>query len=659
MTPLLFVLAGSGMFLLSGALALALGRSIRAGAWVAVAGAVSGGLVGVAGAIASLHGGWSGELSAAWEVPGGALVVGVDPLSAFFLAPLFVVGALCAVYGRRYMDGASVPAAELNFLLAAMVLVLVARHAIVFLLAWETMTLLAYLLVTRDHDVHEVRRAGWVYLIASHVAIVILIALFVGVAGSGDGDLGFAAIERSAPPAWAATGFMVLALIGFGIKAGVGGLHVWLPEAHAAAPSHVSALMSGVLIKLGLYGILRFAVILCPEGWFGITLMVLGVAGALAGIVLALTQRDLKRVLAYSSVENVGIIVLCLGVGFWARAGDNVEVAAVAFAGGLLHVWNHALMKSLMFLGAGSVLHAAGTKDMERLGGLLRRMPWTGASMILGAVAIAGLPPLNGLTSEWLLYRSLADVGVGDAEPPALAAMGAAAAVALVGGLAVLCFTRLVGTVLLGVPRSSGASRTHESPLAMVAPMAVLAIGCVATSLAAPYLVSLHGALLVQLEPAGAAAVGSVPDLLRPLVAVHAVLLAAIAAAAAVVIRRSRRAQTSDTWGCGYAAPTARMQYTARAFAELLTSRVVPRWLRGREQTPSVEGPFPRASAFHSSSIDPLTRGVYEPLLVRWGHRFSRLRFLQQGNVHVYMAYIVATAIAALAWVALRDWVFR
>jgi formate hydrogenlyase subunit 3/multisubunit Na+/H+ antiporter MnhD subunit len=652
MTPLDLVVAGSGLVASTGLLALVLVRRSGLAGLVAVGGAIAGGGVGLAGALLAL-GGWSGELEAGWQVPGGSLVIGLDPLSGYFLAPLFALGPLCALYGRRYLAGAVLPASQLNLLITAMSLVLIARHALLFLVAWEVMTVLAYLLVSREHEDSDVRRAGWAYLIASHVAVIALLALFVVLGSDAGGALDFASIAAS----WrgdGAVGILILALLGFGIKAGVVGLHVWLPEAHAAAPSHVSALMSGVLIKLGVYGILRVALIVSPGSWFAVTLMLLGAAGALLGIALALSQRDLKRVLAYSSVENVGIVLIGLGLGFWARGHGDPALAAIAFAGGLLHLWNHAAMKGLLFLGAGSLVHGAGSRDVERLGGLLRRMPWTGCLVITGAIAIAALPPLGGFTGEWLLYRALGQIAVDGATATALPAIAGAAALALVGGLAALCFVRLVGVVLLGSPRGTGAAEAHESPAGMIGPMLLLAAACVSAGLLAPLLVrATQPALLGQL---GAGDANQAAALLSPLALVNAVLLVALAAAAALVLRGAAGARRTETWGCGYAAPTARMQYRASGFSELLVARVVPRWLRSPQRVAPPAGAFPAAASFTSDTADPLTRGAYEPFLVRWGERFARLRFLQQGNVHVYILYIVATAIGALAWVVARDW---
>jgi hydrogenase-4 component B len=256
-----------------------------------------------------------------------------------------------------------------------MAVVVVARSAILFLMAWEVMTLASYLLVTFEHEEAEVRRAGFVYLLAAHAGVACLILLFL-LLGRNAGSLDFAAFHAATPAATPlAAVLFALAAVGFGIKAGVVPLHVWLPEAHAAAPSHVSALMSGVLIKVGLYAFLRTLTFLPPAAWWGPLLMGVGIAGALLGISVAVYQRDLKRVLAYSSIENVGIVLLGIGVGYWGLTRGEPRVAALGMAGGLLHLWNHALMKGLMFFSAGSVVHGTGTKDIERLGGLMKTMP--------------------------------------------------------------------------------------------------------------------------------------------------------------------------------------------------------------------------------------------------------------------------------------------
>jgi len=647
------VLAAVALIGAGGIVGLALARWPRLATAIAVVAAVAGGALGLVAAAWALGTGATAELSAAWSLPGARLVVGIDPLSAFFLVPLFALGAVAAVYGRGYLGARVLAAVELDLLIVAMALVLVARHAILFLIAWEAMSLLAFLLIATEHQRPEVRRAGWAYLVGAHLTAAALVALFLGL-GASAGGLDFDSLAS----AGGGPGLFALALLGFGIKAGVVGLHVWLPEAHAAAPSHVSALMSGVLIKLGVYGIVRVALILGPASgaWIGVVLMIAGVAGAVLGIALALYQRDLKRILAYSSVENVGVILLALGLGLWARARGDGPLAALALGGGLLHVWNHAAMKNLLFLGAGSVIHGAGGQDIEKLGGLLRRMPRTGAAMLVGATAIAALPPLNGFVGEWLIYRGLTRVGVQGAAASGLAAIGGAAALALASGLAALCFVRLIGIVLLGSPRSDAAAAAHESPAALTWPPMLLAAACVVGAIAGPAILDLDAPLIAQLGGASAEAVAAARGQLLPVILVNAGLLVALGAGITIAVRRGRRAAVADTWGCGYARPTARMQYTGRGFAELLVARVLPRWARPLERLRPPEGFFPEGASLATDDRDPLTRSVYEPFFAAVANRFVRLRFLQHGTVHVYVLYVALAAIAALAWVAVRGW---
>jgi hydrogenase-4 component B len=373
------------LLLASGAIALAANRRPALATAVGAAGTVVACVLGMVPVAQTLLGHHWTTLRLPWQAPTQDLMLGLDPLSAFFLAPLLVLGALAAIYGRTYMLAyrarKSLGAATCSFsvLMAAMVTVVLARSTVLFLVAWEAMTLSSYLLVTFEHESKEVRRAGLVYLVAAHVGEACLLAMFL-LLDHRAGGLGFDAFAAMPPPdADFSAGIFILAAVGFGIKAGFLPFHVWLPEAHAAAPSHVSALMSGVMIKLGLYGLLRVTTFLPPASWWGPALLVLGFAGALWGISLALYQRDMKRVLAYSSVENMGIITLGIGLAFWRASKGDTLLAALGACGALLHVWNHAVMKGLMFFCAGSVLHGSGTKDMEQLGGLMNRTldwPW-------------------------------------------------------------------------------------------------------------------------------------------------------------------------------------------------------------------------------------------------------------------------------------------
>lgn len=659
------LLAALAVLLTSAVVASFLGKKPRECSAVGAAGAVIGCSLGVVFAARHLFGDRNPGFEHAWSVPGGGIRLGCDPLSAFFLLPIFVLGGLASVYGREYLreheghKSLAMPWAAFDLMLASMALVVVARQAMLFLVAWEVMSIAAYLLVAFEHERPDVRRAGWVYLIATHVGTTVLLGLFVLLrrrAGTFDFEA-FAHMNSS--PSFDGIVF-VLAVLGFGVKAGLVPLHVWLPEAHAAAPSHVSAVMSGVLVKMGLYGILRILVTLDrPASWWGPLLMVLGVAGAVLGISLALVQRDIKRVLAYSTVENVGIIVLGLGIGLWGRTSGRPQVAVLGVTGALLHVWNHTLMKGLMFLGAGSVLHSTGTRDLERMGGLLKRMPRTGLAISLGAIAIAGLPPLNGFVSEWLIYLGLIEGALSAQGTIGFVPLLSVGVLSFVGALAALCFVRLVGIALLGQPRSDSAKGAHESPTGMIAPMTILLAACVAFALAPRAIVVAFSSVLERIAGADPALDRAPGITLSRIGIVHGAIWIAIALVAGLwaLSMRSKRVDADSTWGCGYAAPTSRMQYTARSFSELVSERLMPRILRPRTpRTPSVVGLLPQRTGLTTQYDDPLTREVYERITSRTSLWFARLRWFQQGSLHIYLLYILVVVVLALSWISIRAW---
>ena len=383
---------------------------------------------------------------------------------------------------------------------------------------------------------------------------------------------------------------------------------------------------------------------------------------ALTGIALAIHQRDVKRVLAYSSIENMGLIVLALGVGLWGWSSGRPAVAALGVAGALLHVWNHALMKGLLFFSAGSVLHGTGTKDMERLGGLMQRMPWTGAAMMFGAVALAALPPLNGFASKWLIYLGLLQQGLAGSDGGSLAALLGVGLLALIGSLAGLAFVRLTGIVLLGNPRSDAAKHAHESSRWMLTPMLILPIFCLFIAIAPGVVVAFLSPVLDQIlrnEPGGTLLELELADApLYTLGTFNAATLAILALAAGGIVMLWRRAPQSEggTWGCGYVQPTPRIQYTGRSFAEMMAEFLIPRFLRPRTHRRAPQGLFPAPGEFQAESPDPVSKKLYEPFFRRWADRFSGLRILQQGNVHVYLVYILLVMVLMLTWLSLRSW---
>jgi formate hydrogenlyase subunit 3/multisubunit Na+/H+ antiporter MnhD subunit len=590
--------------------------------------------------------------------------VALDPLSGLFLLPTLLLSALAAVYGVEYlrpMRGErplGVAWCAFNLLVASMGLTLVAQNGVLFLVAWESMALASFLLVTFEGEKREVRRAGWTYLVATHLGTAALLAMFALLSGAA-GSFEFAEFVRAATisPGLPDLVFL-LAVVGFGTKAGFMPLHIWLPEAHPAAPSHVSAVMSGVMIKTGIYGLIRLVLLLPPPpAWWGWLLVGIGVTSGVLGVLFALAQHDLKRLLAYHSVENIGIIALGLGLGLLGSATGKPALAVLGVAGGLLHVLNHALFKGLLFLGAGSVLHGAGTREIDHLGGLLRRMPWTGASFLVGAVAISGLPPLNGFVSEFLIYAaafrgSLEANGLVGTIAPALSSV---AALALIGGLATACFTKAFGIVFLGEPRSRHAAEAHEAGVGMRLPMLLLAAACALLGLwpaAALSLVTPAVRLVVrQPAPLVASALTGAGEALGMVAGGVAILLACLLVLALLRHRllRRRPVEATVTWDCGYARPTARMQYTASSFAQPLTA-LFHLVLRTRTRLTPPVGLFPVPGALSTETPDTFREGLFRPVFAGLERALSRLRMLQQGRIQLYILYVVLTLIALMAW---------
>jgi hydrogenase-4 component B len=523
--------------------------------------------------------------------------------------------------------------------------VLLAANGLQFLIAWEVFTVASYFLVTLERRRADVRAAGWLYLGASHVATLCLFAFFAILAArTGSWELGPVRDDPAlAPLFW-------LALVAFGLKAGVFPLHIWLPSAHASAPSHVSALMSGVTIKLGIYGLVRFSGWLPVPPAAGWIVAFLGVVSGVLGVAFALGQHDLKRLLAYHSVENIGIILIGFGFALIAVQHGHAAWGQLALAGGLLHVWNHGLFKALLFFGAGAVLHATGTREMSQLGGLWSRMPWTAGLFALGAAAISGLPPLNGFVSEWLVY-----LGLFDALPaqgyPALGAVFAAVLLGLTGALALACFIKVCGVVFLGAPRSPAAARSHECGLLMRGPMIGLAAACVVIGLAPTVFwpaLTRAAATWNPVWPASGA-----PAALATLGGVHAALAVAAILGAVLLgsVTRRNHVRRALTWDCGYAAPTARMQYTAGSFAGIITE-----WF-GWVLRPQRHAHRPtEAFAAHARLDQHTPETVLEHVIQPAGSIVMRVataaRRLQHGRVQAYVAYLVV-GIAALAVVVL------
>jgi hydrogenase-4 component B len=580
-----------------------------------------------------------------------------DPLSAAFLLPLYTVAGLAWYFAKAYWPRESPKGRSVRLffglLVAAMGALFLARQALLFLIAWEAMAISAFFLIGTDHEQPGVQRAAWVYLVCTHTGTIALTTMALLLA-QRTGSLLWLPV---AGPARAGidTLILLLAIVGFGFKAGFFPFHFWLPAAHASAPSHVSALLSAVMLKAGIYGILRVSGLLpSVSPVIGGLLLFLGAATALYGVAYALAQRDFKRLLAYSSIENIGIIAMGIGLGLTGRATGNSWVAALGFGAAIFHVWNHATFKALLFFGAGSILHATGSRDLEALGGLGKRMPRTALVLFPAVLAVTALPPFSAFASEWLLYRGLfASLSQG----PAWSAGIGIPALALTGGLATVAFAKFFGILFLGSPRSATAETAHDPPRPMLASMAVLAMACLAMGLGGVLLLPVLDQVIVVLVPGahGLLQAGLSADL-WVLAAVLALLLAL-----AFGFWRFVRPNPTDlgnpeklsTWDCGYAAPTVRMQYTGSSFTETLASQLPGDRMRLRR----LKGLFPAGLSLRTVVHDPIGEDLVEPRVDRLAERLLRLRRLQPGFLSVYLLYVLLALLGVFLWMLVRSWI--
>ena len=650
------LLALPALLLLTAVVTALAGRSDRVARVTGTAGTVIACGVGLAASLAALLRGERSTVGFDWALPVGALRFGIDPLSSFFLVCIFLVAGLAAVYGAAYLLSYAgrrrlVPALVFYpVLVGAMAAVVLARDAIVLIIAWEIMSVSSFFLVTFEHDRAEVRRAGMLYLTASQAGVVFLFILFA-LLGRAAGSYTFDAFGATTPTPHLANIAFLLAVVGFGAKAGFWPLHIWLPDAHPAAPTHVSALMSGVMIKMGIYGLLRTLPFLGPPpAWWGGVMIVVGSVSGVAGVLLALAQHDLKRLLAYHSVENIGIIALGIGIGLVAVSQHHPLVASLGFGGALLHVLNHGLFKGLLFQCAGSIQQATGTRDIESLGGLLRGMPVTGALFLVGSVAICGLPPLNGFVSEWLIFVGAVRGGAVFVPGWTVFAIAVVAALALIGGLATACFVKAFGIMFVGQPRSDAARNVHEPGAAMRGAMMVSALLCVTIGLwpaGAVRLVASATADLMGARDGGFPPLPPLGAITRAALALGT-LVALLALLRAALLRR-RVVRSAATWGCGYEAPTARMQYTAESFARPLLEPFAP-LIGARLDRQGPEGPFPAFARYERHVGDMAGERFLIPAYQRVLRLFSHVRGLQHGRIQLYLAYILVTLVVLLVW---------
>ncbi|MDR6774651.1 hydrogenase 4 subunit B [Azospirillum sp. BE72] len=635
--------------------------------------------VGIAAAVAGLGAGLTAigagqpaVLDAAGPYPFAHFVLRLDPLAGLMIAVISLLSLVAWIYGFAYVReyagrGIGAMGFFMNAFIASMMLVVAADNAFWFLIFFEMMSLASYFLVIFDQD-DEAVGAGFLYFLVAHGGSVLIMAAFFLMANQA-GSFDFAAFRAHPLPAPLDSVAFLLAFIGFGAKAGMIPLHIWLPRAHPAAPSHASALMSGVMIKIGVFGIVKVGIDLLGAsagpamlGW-GLLVLAFGAVSSVLGVVYALAEHDIKKLLAYHSVENIGIILLGVGTGMIGMALHQPVLAVLGLMAGLYHLLNHAVFKGLLFLGAGSAIFRMHTKDMEEMGGLARTMPWTALSFLVGALAISAIPPLNGFVSEWYTYQALFAAALDGTPLVKFAAPIAAVMLALTGALAVMCFVKAYGIMFAGAPRSHHAEEAREAPAAMVAGMAVLAVACVALGLLAPLVAPVMGRI-------AAATIGTAPvtlavgttllpgdaqqaTLSTPLIAILLIAMAflPIALKAAFAGRRGGDRKVAAPWAAGYL-PDHHMPATAGSFAQPIRMFFAPLYTMRRSISGRWTGValgFERVVTLARRTEPLADRSVIAPITGAVDTSGKWLQIIQAGDFRIYCLYIVAALIALLA----------
>lgn len=583
----------------------------------------------------------------------GPISLVVDPISAWFMLVISFTMVTSVIYGQQYMNAYADRRSALSlhwicYLLvhAGLMSVCAMRNSIGFLISWEIMALGAFFLVIFEGEKVRTIRAGINYLIQSHLAILLLTVAFIWVA-LVSGTYSFDGISQfvGQQSRLACFGLMLLFFVGFAFKAGFVPFHTWLPHAHPAAPSHVSGMMSGVLIKIGIYGIIRMLLIINVNYLvMGFFILVISVVTGVYGVMLAIIQHNLKRLLAYHSVENIGIIGIGIGVGCIGLGSANNALALIGFAGALLHVLNHSLFKSLLFYGAGNVYQATHCMDIEHFGGLIRKMPQTAMLFLLASLAICGLPPFNGFVSEFLIYNGLFD-GINSVQGSGrtVALVLSMAGLALIGGLAIMCFTKAFGTVFLGQPRAKLHNEPTEFGFVRLLPMYMAGAMIIAIGLAPKFFIGALNGALRQLVGNQLATGEALPTSFTTLNAIGIYMLMFVAIVAVVyAIRRwltSRLPESKgETWGCGYLAPTPKIQYTASSFVRSYR-RLAKSVLQVKKHKIDVEGIFPGKAEYATEALDRTETGLIIKPLRLFRRIIGKFSFLQNGRLQFYIFY--------------------
>ncbi|RCX16871.1 hydrogenase-4 component B [Anaerobacterium chartisolvens] len=598
----------------------------------------------------------------------------IDNLSAFFVLVISLLAFVASIYSMGYLKhyynsrNIGVFGFLYNLFIASMIMVVTSGNIFFFLVAWEIMSMVSYFLVVFENEKPETQRAGTIYIIMTHIGTAFIIAAFVLIY-QYTGSASFAEINASGIPYAVKNVIFIFSLIGFGTKAGIIPLHIWLPKAHPAAPGNISALMSGVMIKTAAYGIIRIVFDILGGGylWWGTAILLLGGISAIVGIAFAFMEIDIKKLLAYSSVENMGIIFIGIGLSSIACSNGNTVLAVFSLTASLLHIFNHSVFKGLLFLGAGSVHYSTGTRNMERLGGLIRKMPYTAMFFLAGALSISALPPFNGFVSEWAIYQALfASAGTGGSWMKIIIIV-TAALLAIAGVLAAASFIKTFGTAFLALPRTSAAEEAKEAPRTMLAGMGILAALCLAAGIFPVHLLKLLDGINREMLNAsifqGAAGYSSLvlhsyegnTSISPAALAIIGLLLIPAVLLAVRYMSKNSSFRNYGTWDCGYRRLDSRMQYTATGFSKPV--RIVFRaFYRPQRELQIERGSsryFFKRARYKVSTVSVFEKYLYEPIVRSVVNFARRMRLLiQTGSIHTYLIYIFVVVIAMLIYYA-------
>jgi len=611
-----------------------------------------------------------------WTVFGVNLQFSLDPLAAFFVTVISVLSLSVSIfsygYARAYIGKQNVGVLGLfyNLFIFSMLALVSSSNTFMFLFFWEIMSLVSYFLVVFEHQDFRVRRAGFIYVVMTHIGTAFLIIAFLLLYKETGSYLLFSqytAVAQNLSPT-VKTVIFILVTLGFGTKAGIIPLHIWLPKAHPAAPSNVSALMSGVMLKTAIYGFIRIAIGILGTGpvWWGVLILIVGAVSALLGVMYALMEHDIKRLLAYHSVENIGIILMGIGSALIFISYGRNDLALVGLTAGLFHTFNHAIFKGLLFLGAGAVHYATHTRDIEQMGGLLKRMPWTGFFFLIGSISISAIPPFNGFASEWMTYQALLALG----SPKLGVAMNIlgpvlGAALALTGALAAACFVKAFGIMFLALPRSTKAEKAREVPRTMLVGMGFLALLCLAFGvmpfmvfdLLGPVTASLLGVVTIHMggyhwltiTAFMEQGIGVGTTSISPIIMLIVLIVSALVVSLFVrKFGKFKKIRIDETWNCGVA-QTSKMEYTATSFSKPI--RIMFRAIL--QPTREIEKEFVLKPYFTSlinykGAIKPIFENLYKPQLEFFLKLADKVTVLQSGSIQLYLGYIFVTLVVLL-----------